>query len=111
MSQDNEPYCNHDAIAVTNGMCECGEQVGPIAVTLALTGLPDACPHCGAPAPDGEWGHRRSRQAAARHLRPVLHGHHPGSRGRGAVTQAVGGACTVLRRPKVSSSNLGEPRR
>jgi hypothetical protein len=56
MSQDNEPYCNHDAIAVTNGMCECGEQVGPIAVTLALTGLPDACPHCGAPAPDGEWG-------------------------------------------------------
>jgi len=51
-----EPYCNHDAAAVSNGMCECGEQVGPIVVTLALAGLPDACPHCYAPAPDGHWG-------------------------------------------------------
>ena len=58
MSADigSEPWCNHDAAAVTNGMCECGEQVGPIAVTLALAGLPDTCPHCGAPAPDGQWG-------------------------------------------------------
>lgn len=25
---DDEPWCNHDAVAVVNGVCECGEHVG-----------------------------------------------------------------------------------
>ena len=37
-------------------MCECGEQVSAITVTLGLAGLPDTCPHCGSPAPDRQWG-------------------------------------------------------
>lgn len=26
---ESEPYCNHDAVAVRNGVCECGEIVSP----------------------------------------------------------------------------------
>src|SRR5574341_462468 len=25
-----EPYCNHDPVAVIDGVCECGEQVAPV---------------------------------------------------------------------------------
>ena len=46
--------CDHDE--TVNGICQdCGEQHGPITITLPLAGLPAECPHCGAPAPDGEW--------------------------------------------------------
>ena len=46
--------CDHEA--VTNGVCmECGDQVGPITVTLQLGGLPANCPHCAAYPPDGHW--------------------------------------------------------
>lgn len=46
--------CGHEA--VSNGVCmECGEQVGPITVTLALSGLPGNCTYCGAAPPEGQW--------------------------------------------------------
>ena len=53
--KSHEPECcDHDE--TVNGICQdCGEQHGPITITLPLTGLPAECPHCGAPAPDGEW--------------------------------------------------------
>ena len=47
--------CDHTDI--TNGICDdCDEQTGPIVITVSLAGLPMLCPHCGAPAPDGQWG-------------------------------------------------------
>lgn len=39
----DEPWCNHDAPAVRNGVCECGEVVQPTCTELA-------CPDCDAPA-------------------------------------------------------------
>ena len=38
-----EPYCNHDAAAVRDGVCECGEVVDPVAQLAARL-------------PRGEWG-------------------------------------------------------
>jgi hypothetical protein len=51
-----EPAYDCDHEAVTNGVCmECGEQTGPITVTVTLTGLPANCPHCAAYPPDRQW--------------------------------------------------------
>ena len=44
--------CDHDEIV--NGICQdCGEQHGPITITVPLAGLPQDCPHCGASPGDG----------------------------------------------------------
>lgn len=44
---ETEPYCNHDAAAVVDGLCECGERVGCTCSTDE-----DACPdHPGDPCP------------------------------------------------------------
>lgn len=61
-----EPWCNHDAVAVTNGVCECGVRVGeydhaPIPDDMPEPG--DRCKVCGeeltwmGPSPVTDWLH------------------------------------------------------